>query len=57
MGRDEKGVSSDAKQTPRRRYPPLYERLIPIALVALAGLILVILGIVAAVLLGLFPGA
>lgn len=40
----------------RREYPPLYEKLVPIALVVLAVIIVVLILIVFAVLAGLFPG-
>ena len=40
----------------KRRYPPFYERAIPIALAILAVVVLVLLLIIAAVVLGMFPG-
>ena len=49
--------TNDKRTPPRRRYPGLYERLIPIALgiiiLAITVLVIVILGVA----LGLFPGA
>jgi hypothetical protein len=42
---------------PKRQYPPLYEKAVPIA-VGIIGLAMVVLLIIAlSVLLGLFPGA
>ncbi len=40
-----------------RRYPPFYEKAIPIALVLIALVILVLLVAILAVILGVFPGA
>ena len=42
---------------PKRQYPPLYERLVPIALAIIAVIIVVLLLIILSVALGLFPGA
>ena len=42
--------------TKKRQYPPLYEKIVPIALVVLALAILALLIISFAVALGLFPG-
>jgi hypothetical protein len=44
-------------QRPRRRYPPLYERAVPIALVLIAAAIVIVLIIIFLVVLGLFPGS
>jgi hypothetical protein len=41
---------------PKRQYPPLYEKAIPIALGVIAVAIVVVLVIALSVLLGLFPG-
>ena len=49
-------VTQRDMNSPRRQYPKLYEKLVPIALVLVSILILVILSIVILVLLGLFPG-
>ena len=47
----------DRKQQIRRQYPPLYERLVPIALALIAFAILIVLVIIFAVALGLIPGS
>lgn len=47
-------MSSEKKQA--REYPPLYEKLIPIAIGLIVITILVLLGITAAILFGVFPG-
>jgi amino acid transporter len=47
----------EAKKPSGRQYPPLYEKIVPIALVLIAIAILVILVIVVSVALGLFPGS
>ncbi len=44
------------KQQPRRQYPPLYERIVPIALALIALAIIIVLIIIFGVVLGLFPG-
>jgi len=41
----------------RREYPPVYEKLVPIALGIIAVIIVVLLLVVLAVMLGLFPGS
>jgi hypothetical protein len=43
-------------ERPKRQYPPLYEKLIPIALGVIAVAIIMVLAIALSVLLGLFPG-
>ena len=45
------------KQQTRREYPPLYERIVPIALVLIGLAIIVILVTIIGVALGLFPGS
>jgi hypothetical protein len=40
---------------PKRKYPPLYEKIIPLALIVIAVAIIALLVIVFAVLLGLLP--
>jgi hypothetical protein len=47
----------EAKKPSGRQYPPVYEKIVPIALVLIAIAILVILVIVVSVALGLFPGS
>ncbi len=42
---------------PKRQYPPVYERLVPIGLALIALVIVVLLAIIVAVALGLLPGA
>jgi hypothetical protein len=49
--------SKDTEQQPRRHYPPLYERIVPIALALIALAILIVLIIIFGVVLGLFPGS
>jgi hypothetical protein len=50
-------VSRPQKQrTNKRQYPPLYEKIVPIALGVIALAILALLIISVAVALGLFPG-
>jgi hypothetical protein len=39
-----------------RQFPPLYERIIPIALAILIGAIIVMLLVILAVVIGVFPG-
>ncbi len=50
---------NDEHETPRskRQYPPLYERLVPIALGIIAAIIVILLLIIFSVALGFFPGA
>jgi hypothetical protein len=47
----------DREQQPSREYPPLYERIVPIALALIALAIIVVLVIIFGVALGLFPGS
>ena len=47
----------DNRTPPKRQYPPLYEKVVPIALGIIAIAIVVLLLIIFGVLLGLFPGA
>jgi hypothetical protein len=49
-------MTDEGKGAPsQREYPPIYEKLVPIALGMIAAIIVVLLLIVLAVLLGLFP--
>jgi len=48
---------SDKKPTPRRQYPPFYEKFVPIALGVIVVIIIILLIITVAVALGLFPAA
>ena len=41
----------------KRKYPEVYEKIIPIALVILVGAIVFMLVIIATVVLGVFPGS
>jgi len=41
---------------PKRQYPPLYEKIVPIALGMIAIVLIVLLLIIVGVALGLFPG-
>lgn len=45
------------KNDPKRRFPPLYEKLIPIGLGILILGIVILLGVIVAVLAGVFPAA
>jgi hypothetical protein len=47
----------EPKQQPRREYPPLFERIVPVALVLIGLAIIVVLVIIFGVALGLFPGS
>ncbi len=51
MHKDEK------PKTPDRRYPPFWEKIVPIAIAIIAVIIIALLIISIAVGLGLFPGA
>ena len=48
--------SQDRRAPPRRQYPPLYEKVVPIALGAIVLGIIVLLVIILTVALGLLPG-
>jgi hypothetical protein len=41
----------------KRQYPPVYEKLVPIALALIAVIIIVLLLVIVGVALGLFPGS
>lgn len=45
------------KATGKREYPPVYEKLVPVALGVIAAVIVLLLLIILAVLSGLFPGS
>jgi len=47
----------DNDASPKRQYPPFYERIVPIALGIIALAIVVLLLIIVGVALGLFPSA
>ena len=47
---------NDTPTRPERRYPPLYEKIVPIALVIIVVIIVILLLIVVGVALGLSPG-
>ena len=47
----------DAKKPSKREYPPLYEKIVPVALALIAIAILIVLLIAISVALGLFPGS
>ncbi len=49
--------NQDKNTPPKRQYPPFYEKFVPIALGVIAIIIVVLLFIIFAVALGLFPGA
>ena len=44
-------------KTPSRKYPPVYERIVPLALGALALLVIVLVVVTVAIALGLIPTA
>ncbi len=54
---DHESMSKDPQQQPRRQYPPLYERIVPIALILIALAIIIVLLIIFGTVLGLFPGS
>ncbi|MBN1305743.1 MAG: hypothetical protein JXA13_15000 [Anaerolineales bacterium] len=43
------------KHKPQRQYPPVYEKIVPMALKGLLVIIILLLGITIAVVLGIFP--
>jgi hypothetical protein len=45
----------DSRPRPKRQYPPVYEKIIPIALVLIALAIVIVFAIIFGVALGLFP--
>jgi hypothetical protein len=47
----------DKKKSTQRQYPPLYEKVVPIALVLIGLAIVVILVIILAVAFGIFPAS
>ena len=47
----------EPRQPVKRQYPPLYEKVVPIALVLIAIAILIVLAVAISVALGLFPGS
>ncbi len=47
---------SGSHTPPRRRYPPFYERAVPIALAAIVALIVILLAVAIALALGLVHG-
>jgi hypothetical protein len=52
------GMGNRDEQPPaRRHYPPLYEKVVPIALGIIALIVVVLLLVILGVALGLFPGA
>ena len=46
----------EGSESHQREYPPVYEKLVPIALGIIGLIIIVLLAVILAVLLGLFPG-
>jgi hypothetical protein len=52
----EVAVTDPSRKKRPRQYPPLYEKLVPVALVVIAIVIVVLLLIVAGVIFGFFPG-
>ena len=50
-------MSEEEKTAPsERQYPPIYEKLVPIALVVIVALVIILLLIILGVALGLLPG-
>ncbi len=49
--------NKDEHTPAKRRYPPFYEKVVPIALGIIALIVVVLLLIILGVALGLFPGA
>ncbi len=45
-----------SRPSPKRQYPPFYEKVVPIALGVIAITIIIILLIIVGVAMGLFPG-
>lgn len=55
--REGRTVQDEREETPQKRsYPPVYEKLVPIALITLAAVVILLLLLAAAVLLNLLPG-
>jgi hypothetical protein len=50
-------MSEEKKEQPRRQYPRLYEKAVPIALGIIALAIVILVVVILAVALGLFPGS
>ncbi len=46
----------NSRPSPKRQYPPFYEKIVPIALGVIAIAIIILLLIIVGVALGLFPG-
>lgn len=54
--KDSENMSGNGKQgSPKRQYPPFYERFIPLALAVIVLAIVFLLIVIVAVALGLFP--
>lgn len=49
------GNGTSAKSSPRRRYPPFWEKAVPVFVVVMGMVILIMLVITIAVILGVFP--
>lgn len=49
-------MGEDEQKSPKREYPPLYERAVPIFLLMIAAAIVLLLAISLAVIFGLIPG-
>jgi hypothetical protein len=47
----------ERKASRKREYPPIYEKVVPVALLLIVVAIVILLVVVLGVLLGLFPGA
>jgi len=50
------GPKSEREAPTKRQYPAAYEKVVPIALALIAIAIVVLLGVIAVVALGLYPG-
>jgi hypothetical protein len=49
--------NQDEKQPSKRQYPPLYEKILPVAMALIAIAIVIVLLVAISVALGLFPGS
>jgi hypothetical protein len=50
-------MTQDKEKSTKRQYPPIYEKVVPIALVLIGLAIVAILAIILAVALGFFPAS
>ena len=50
-------AQNDRKGSRKRQYPPVYEKVVPIALGIVVVAIVILLAVIASVVLGFFPGS